>query len=475
MGERDRDVLGASRKTRLPSSARARACGLALTLLFFARGAVAKEGAAAVVLPSVTPLVDCATCPALHRPQPESERDLAALAREVDGAVVDAAQDLGLSIDVSGHTAPSELPTEPALFARASGGWVFSPRVAVERGVATVRIVAVAPGSKVLLSRTESAKSADVPVKVALMMRDLVGTATPKAQAPAATEAASEPSAVVREPRSSGRGILALNAAVFGGYVGYSLQRATGSNDARLTYPLVALGAGIGLGSSMIVADEWDIGVGDAWYLSAGIWWPAFGALLVADSYHETDKRYLYGAGAAAAGLALATTSLTFGPMGEGGALIAHSGGAFGTVLGGIAQLASDGRTDETPTRGMGIGSMTGIVLTGVLARLYSTEAATRVVLVDLAVGLGGLTGAALGSPLVFGQDVGATRNRLWLSGIALGMVSGAAVGMLLTTSSSSKPHAGWTIAPTAGVLDVENEPDGSARPITGAGVGGVW
>ena len=446
MGERHRHVL-----ERFAS-----VC-LAFATLLYAPSAFSNGTATAVVLQAVTPLGDCPNCVPLHHPELESERELATLAHELESVTVDAAKDLGLSIDVSARQQNTEAPTEQVLAGRAWSGWVFSPRIAIDRGLVVIRIVAVSPGSKVLLVRTEAAKASDLEVKVALMMRDLVGTATKPAQA-APREPPPETGPVVRETRSSGRAVLALNAAVFGGYVGFSLQRATGSNDARLTWPLVALGAGIGLGGSMIVADEWDIGVGDAWYLSAGMLWPGIGALLIADSYHEPDKRYLYGAGAAAAGVALATTSLTFGSIGEGGALIAHSGGAYGTVLGGITELAIDGRTDETPTRGMGIGAITGVVLTGALARLYPAEAASRVVLVDLAVGLGGLTGAALGSPLVFGEDVGPTRNRLWLSGIAVGMMGGAAVGLVLTANAAPKAHADWPVTPTAGVISIEHE-----------------
>jgi hypothetical protein len=443
-------------------------------LLAFAQDAFAKDRVGAIVLHSVTPVAECPTCPPLHRPESEAERDLATLARQLDGVVVDAAQDLGLSVDVSAGPQTAESTTDKALADKATTGWVISPRLALDRGLVALRIVAVAPGSKVVLSRSETAKPAELDVKVALMMRDLVG-ATVRTEVAPPRETAGEPSGVVRAARSPGSAILALNAAVFGGYVGFSLQRATGSHDARLTYPLVALGAGIGLGSSMIVADEWDVGVGDAWYLSAGIWWPALGALLVADSYHESDKRYLYGAGAAAGGLALATTSLSFGAMGEGGALIAHSGGAFGSVLGGITQLAIEGRTDSTPTRGLGFGAISGVVLAGALARVYPNEAASRVILVDLAVGLGGLAGAAVGSPLVFGEDVGPTRNRLWLSGIALGMAGGAIVGLVLFPSAPSKARADLSIHPTAGVLDIESDPDGSSRPVSGVGVRGAW
>jgi hypothetical protein len=443
-------------------------------LLGFAPAAAAKDRVGAVVLHSVTPVAECPTCPPLHRPESDAERDLATLARQLDGVVVDAAQDLGLSVDVSSGPQTVEGTTDRALVEQATTDWVFSPRLALDRGLVVLRIVAVAPGSKVVFSRVETTKPNELDVKVALMMRDLVG-ATARSAPPTPAEAARRPNGVVHAARSPGRAILALNAAVFGGYVGFSLQRATGSHDARLTYPLVALGAGIGLGSSMIVADEWDVGVGDAWYLAAGIWWPALGALLVADSYSESDKRYLYGAGAAASGLALATTSLSFGAMGEGGALITHSGGAFGTVLGGITQLAIDGETDSTPTRGMGIGAMSGVVLAGALARVYPHEAASRVILVDLSVGLGGLAGAAVGSPLVFGEDVGPTRNRLWLSGIALGMAGGAIVGLVLFPSTPPKPRADLSIYPTAGVIDIVRDPDGLSRPVNGVGVRGAW
>ena len=82
-----------------------------------------------------------------------------------------------------------------------------------------------------------------------------------------------------------GRPVLALNAAVLGGYVGFTIQKASGSADARLVYPLVALGTGLGLGASLLVADEWNITSGDAWYLAAGMWWPAASGFLLAEGY----------------------------------------------------------------------------------------------------------------------------------------------------------------------------------------------
>ena len=116
---------------------------------------------------------------------------------------------------------------------------------------------------------------------------------------------------------------------------------------------------------------------GDAWYLSAGTWWPLLGSLLIAKD--EPDRRkFLYGAGASVGGLALATTSLSFGGVSEGDALVAHSGGAFGTILGGVADLIVKGSTSVTPTLGMGIGAISGVTLTGALARFTPPQPASR-------------------------------------------------------------------------------------------------
>lgn len=431
-------------------------------------------------MPSVTPLSDCAECPALHRPNPEAERELAVLGRELDSVLVEAAQDLGLTIDVSVRPTPTGTPPpEAALVQKARESWVFSPRIALSEHRAIVRIVAVAPGSSVLLVRTEELKPSELEVRAVLMMRDLVHAAGGPTSLPVPTPKADEQS-VVHVARSRGRAVLALNAAVLGGYVGLSLQRAGGSSDARLTYPLIALGTGIGLGASMIVAEEWDVDTGDAWYLSAGMWWPALGAIL-AFNHEPEGKRLLYGAAAAAGGVALATTSLSFGGVSEGSALIAHSGGAFGTMLGGVANLVVEGSKDASMKTGMGAGAISGVVLTGALARFTPAQPASRVLLVDLSAGLGALTGAAVASPLIFGEDVSTMRDRLWLSSIALGTFVGAGVGLLTTASPAHEAHEAARplgpsrVSPFFGVVATTTNPDGSSSPVTGAGVQGLW
>jgi len=50
--------------------------------------------------------------------------------------------------------------------------------------------------------------------------------------------------------------------------------------------------------------------------------------------------------------------------MSEGGAVLAHSGGAAGTLLGGLTEMAYRGSTDLTPERGMGYGAGNVIAVT---------------------------------------------------------------------------------------------------------------
>jgi len=442
---------------------------------FVLLSAAAAHASTAIVLPSMTPVADCTACPALHRPDPEAERQLSALGRELDSVVVGAAQDLGLTIDVSARPQSTPGPvSEQFLVQQGATGWVFSPRLGLDGSSVVIRIVAVQPGSKVLLVRSEEVKPGELEVRAVLMMRDLVHAAGMPSATPAPVPEANE-GAVVEKAHSPGRAVLALNAAAFGAYVGYALQSAGGSNDPRLTYPLIALGTGIGLGGSVLAAEEWDVGVGDAWFLSAGTWWPALGAAFVGSDV-TASKRYLYSAAAAAGGLALSTTAVAFGSMSEGDALVAHSGGAFGLALGGVTDLAIRGKTNITPFRGMGTGAIVGVVAAGALARFTPPQAPSSVLFIDLGAGLGALGGAAVASPLVFGDHVTPTRNRLWLSSIAVGTFAGGIVGYFLTpTSRESRTRTGSTVAPFVGVVAEELRRDGRSSPVTGIGVQGVW
>ncbi len=405
--------------------------------------------------------------------RPESVEQLTKLARQVDAILSEAVQDLGLTLTVSDRS--RDVPTDDALIERAHDSWLISPRVSLEGSGVRLRIVAIAPGQNVLRERTQRIDAPSLEVRANVMMRDVVnsfqGGSEPKAAQP-------EPEPVLdsEAPRSQGRAVLALNAAVVGGYVGFSLQHASGSDDARLTYPLVALGTGIGLGASMLVADEWDITLGDAWFLSAGAWWPIASGVLLAKSYkkeHEED-RYVYGLVAASAGVTLGAAALSIKPMSEGGAVLTHSGGAVGTLIGGLTEMTYRGSTKTTPDRGIGYGAGIGVLAAGALATQVKVTS-SRMLLIDLAASLGALTGAAAASPLLLvGEKERPSRSRLWLASIATGTVLGGGIGWLSTRNSSrtdanEHPHA----TPYLGMEPAD--PSRGTRSFMSLGVQGLW
>jgi hypothetical protein len=338
----------------------------------------------------------------------------------------------------------------------------------------------------VLLLRVQEIEPREIELRAMVMMRDLVQTGRGAPSGDRATPMPPAEHAVAERARTAGRAVLALNSAALGGYVGFAIHSASGSDDPRLLYPLIALGTGIGLGGSMIVADEWDVGLGDAWFLSAGMIWPTAAGLLLADGYdvEPKDDRHLYGLVGAAVGVGLATAALTFGGMGEGGATLAHSGGAFGLLLGGVAQLAYEGRTDFTPTRGMGYGTGIGVLAAGVLATQVQTSP-SRVLLVDLGASLGALTGAAAASPLLFVEESESEgRSRAWLSSIAAGTIAGGVLAFWFTRpeepprlanpSLAPRPRLA-TLMPFAGVIGEQRGAAGRAGPVFGLGVRGSF
>lgn len=435
-----------------------------------------------VLLPTVT--ASAAAPDEWHRPSEGDPPSVARWARSLDGVISEAAQDLGLSLDVFGRRDPNAKDlSEEGLIARAKDAWVISPRLMyIDERTVRLEFDAVAPGSKVVLSEREEAAAGDLEMEAVVMLRDLLrlgetGKPSPAAAPPPAP--AAPPATVVEPARSTGRAVLAVNAAALGAYVGFSLQRASGSDDPRLTYPLLALGAGIGLGSSIIVADEWDVGTGDAWYLAAGAWWPGVSGILLAKSYGvPRDHRYVYGLAGAGSGVVLATVSLSFGRMGEGGATMAHTGGAFGLVLGGLGDLWIRGDTEATAIRGMGYGSAVGVLAGGALATQFRNVPNSTVLFIDLGGSLGALVGAAAASPVLFVNGGSTqTKNRIWLGSIVLGTVAGGAIGWWTTRSGEGAPPkiASVSLLPYAGIVGESADARGRRAPVLGAGVGGTF
>jgi hypothetical protein len=464
--------LGTARKPKVVG------VGLLVGALATAWAEAAQAGSDdALLLPTLVRPADRTEVP--RRPDAGSDPRVARWARQLDWILGEAAQDLGLTLDVTArpHGFSEEL-SEAQLVAHARDSWVISPRLTFVGSKIRVRIVAVAPGTEILMVRVRDLELRELEVGAMVMMRDLIvaghGSATQPSDVGAMPPGDDEPA--VTPARSEGRAVLALNGAILGGYVGFSLQRASGSDDARLLYPLIALGTGVGLGASMIAASEWDVGIGDAWYLSAGAWWPAASGLLLARAYdvQPVEDRFVYGLVGASAGMTLATVALSLEPMSEGGATLTHSGGAWGTVLGGLVELYAQGRTDEPPVRGMGYGAGIGVLTAGVLATQVDVKP-SRVLLVNLMAALGGLTGAAVASPFVFGEERTESENRAWLASMAGGTVLGAAIGFSLTAPAAvpGDTAALWAALPYAGVVAPSPSPNGS--PALGGGLRGAW
>jgi hypothetical protein len=330
--------------------------------------------------------------------------------------------------------------------------------------------------------RVETAPAESVGVRGLVMLRDLL---SPAAAAQAATERDREQAeagtsrASATPPHSGGRAVLAVNAALFGGFTSYSLQRSSGSTDPRVLYPLLALGAGVGAGSALLVSDEWDITTGDAWYLSAGAWWGAGAGFLIAAGLHvlPLDDRYNLGVagGLIGASVATATLALTRQPMDDGDAILAHSGAAFGLLMGGATELLYRGRStmEITPYTGAGYGTAIGLLGAGALATRISIPP-SRLLLIDLGIGGGALVGAAIASPLIF-QNATPTNTRGWLTATMVGSVAGGFATWWLTREAAPSRASSFLPpgSPTAGVIGESLTARGSV-PVYGVGWAGT-
>lgn len=444
-----------------------------------------------VVWPTLTPAGDDSGQAPLHKPAP-TEGAVAAHAQELDATLRDAVQDLGFTLDVADQGPTMARARDLDLIERAGkssarggpadpGTWVVSARLEPMGGdTFLLRIVAVPPKGKQLRVRVEKVSGLDVSVRGLVLLRDLLsapsgasGESGPRPQESAST-------GVMSTLRSQGRAVLAVNAALFGAFTAYSVQRASGSEDPRLLYPLLTLGTGIGLGGALLVAEEWDVGTGDAWTLASAAWWGTAAGVAIANGRHvqPLTDRYAWGVGGGLIGLSLATFSLTRGKADEGDAVLVNSGAAIGLGLGALTDFFYAGDIENrTPYTGAGYGTAVGLLAGGALATFVQVSP-SRVLLVDLGAGLGAATGAAIASPLVF-EEVTTGKTRGFVAATAGGMLVGGTVAWLLTREKrepSTRP-AGRNdprILPYGGVIGGSATREGNV-PAYGAGIHGTW
>ncbi len=484
-----------ARAVRIGEGALARAPAVALVLTLAASSASARAGeepAAVesgtrgdipiVVWPTLTPAGDDTSGGGLRKPAP-ADGSLFARAQELDATLRDAIQDLGYAVDVGDVGPEPDHAGDLDMIDRASGSvkhapqsdtgtWIVSARLEASAGDNyLLRIVTVPPKGKQLRVRIERVSGADVSVRALVMLRDLLSTAPPAREDVIARPQESASSGIMSPLRSQGRAVLAVNAALFGAFAAFSIQRASGSSDPRLLYPLLTLGTGIGLGGALLVAEEWNVGTGDAWTLAGGAWWGAASGILIANGRHvqPLSDRYAWGVGGGLVGLSLATFSLTRKKADEGDAVLVHSGAALGLSLGALADLFYHADLEHRPYTGAGYGTAAGLLGAGTLAVLLQVSP-SRVLLVDLGAGLGAAFGAAAGSPLVF-EDVTEAKTRGFLVSTAAGTLLGGAVAWWLTRDrgTSKAPRASWTLTPTGGVIGASATGHG---PVPAYGVG---
>jgi hypothetical protein len=407
------------------------------------------------------------------RPAAGAPVELGTIARRLDAVLQEAVRDFGMTPLLGDSKVVGR--DEAALTQLALDASVLAPEIGLVGAELELRLTMVPRASRVLLVRVQRIEPGEVEVKSLGMLRELLQPSFERVRDDC-PPALGVPSPDARPAvYSEGRVVLALHAAALGGYLGFALQRASGSNDARLTYPLAALGAAVGVGAAVIVADEWDINVARAWFLGASIVWPGVGTQLLvdADGPESPGRRYLLGVLGSVGGLTLATAGLALGDVTEGGAALTHSGAVMGLLLGGLGEMTIRGDAEFSPRRGMGIGALGGVLVAGTIATQFDVPSSTDVLAIDLSALLGGLTGAALGTPVLVSQEESPARDRIWLSGIMLGTVAGAGLGYWITQSDdepveSAEPGgrtSGLTFMPQLGWM---------GRPL-GFGVSGSW
>ena len=443
-----------------------------------------------VVWPTLTPAGDDGGSAPLHKPAP-AEGSVSARAQELDATLRDAVQDLGFTLDVADQGPTITRSRDLDLIERAGkssarggpqdpGTWVVSARLEPAGGDTFIlRILAVPPKSRQLRVRVERVSAADISVRGLVLLRDLLSTTGGGASETGPRPQESASSGLMSGLHSQGRAVLAANAALFGAFTAYSVQRASGSEDPRLLYPLLTLGTGIGLGGALLVAEEWDVGTGDAWTLAGAAWWGTAAGVLIANGQHvqPLTDRYAWGVGGGLIGLSLATFSLTRGKADEGDAVLVNSGAALGLGVGALGEFFHGGEIENrTPYTGAGIGTALGLVAGGTLATFVQVSP-SRVLLVDLGAGLGAAAGAAAASPLVF-EDITQTKTRGFVAATAGGTLVGGSIAWLLTRERTApdpvKPLAAPQVTPFGGVIGASQTREGST-PAYGAGLRGTW
>jgi hypothetical protein len=338
---------------------------------------------------------------------------------------------------------------EEALIHQAAKGWAIGSQLLLKHSGLVLRLTVVAPRTESLRVSRTSTTQGQLEVDAIRALRNL--TDFPPAPTLDVKPAGARHHSSIERRRSRGKATLAVHGALVGGYVGFSLEHAGGSGDARLTYPLMALGAGAGVGASLVIAEEWDVSEAEARYVWAAGTWPTIAALLIASERLDGETSpHLFGIVGAATGLSLGALSLSLGDLKSGGDDLAHSGAGFGALLGALGEMMIKGDTQLTPLTGIGAGMGVGVVAAGAIAPQVEVSR-SRVLFSDLSATLGALLGAALASPILVGDRVTKSEHRIFLGSTATGALAGGAVGIWVTRERALMPPTAFSMRPVVG------------------------
>jgi hypothetical protein len=408
-------------------------------------------------------------------------------ARELLSALKDAAQDLDLALDLTATITDDGVKDLDLVKRASAGAWVISARLEpTGKDAFILRIIAVPPKSATMLVRVEKVEGPRVAVRGVVMLRDFVSMKLGASPQPTTADDA-VPRPEDEAVRSRGRPILAASTTLFGLYAAFSIHRSSQSDDPRLLYPLLALGSGVGLGASLLAADEWNVTPGAAWTVAGGTWWGVVAGLNIAAgrNVQPTEDRFAWGLAGGLAGTTLAVSALAATRYDDGDAALVHSGAAIGTFTGGILEGIYCGNVKGceqhggTPSTGLGYGSALGLLGGGILGAVVNTSS-NRVLFVDLGAGLGALGGASLASPFLF-KDASEKKHRIFLAGVLAGTAIGGTLAWIITRERPTPPppekKAGITeLRPQAGVLGMSVDPKtGAQAPIFGMGLVGAF